>query len=51
LIYDDDHFIIEALKSLLSTYALSKPDDPASKIKIVGEAANDQEAFQVVANH
>ena len=48
---DDDHFIREALKSLLSTYALSKPNDPVSKIKVVGEAANGREALQMVANH
>lgn len=51
LICDDDRFIVEALKSLLSTYALSKPDDPVSKIRVIGEAANGQEALQMVANH
>lgn len=49
-ICDDDHFIREALKSLLSTYALVKADDPVSKIKVVGEAPNGREVLQMVAN-
>ena len=51
LICDDDPCIREALKSLLSAYALSKPNDPVPKIKVVGEAANGREALQMVANH
>ncbi len=51
LICDDEPSIREALKSLLSTCALLKPDEPFSKIKVVGEAANGREALQTVAKH
>lgn len=51
LICDDDPSIREALKSLFSTYALSKPDDPASNINVVGEAANGQEALHRIAKY
>ncbi|MGB8212544.1 MAG: response regulator transcription factor [Anaerolineales bacterium] len=51
LICDDETFIREALKSLLSTYALLNSVAPISKIMVVGEATNGWEALQVIAKH
>jgi len=51
LICDDDPHIQEALKSLLSAYAFSKPNNPAPEITVVGEASDGLEALRLVAIH
>ena len=51
LICDDEPRIREALKSLLSTYMLSKPDDTTTQIEVAGNAANGWEAIQWVAEY
>ena len=51
LICDDELHAREALKSLLTIYTLSKSDDTIPQIKVVGMAANGQEAIQRVAEY
>ncbi len=51
LICDDEPHIREALKSLLSTYGLSKSDDTIPQIEVVGNAANGREAIQMVEKY
>jgi len=51
LICDDEPRIREALKSLLSTYMLSKPDDTTTQVEVVGNAENGREAIQWVAEY
>jgi PleD family two-component response regulator len=51
LICDDEPRIREALKTLLSTFASSKLDSAISRIKVVGDAADGQEAIQRVAEY
>jgi len=52
LICDDEPGIREGLKSLLSTSALSKPDETCFMLEVVGTAADGREAIQKVEeNH
>jgi len=51
LICDDEPRIREALKSLLSTYALSKPDETFFGLEVIGTAADGREAIQKVEEY